>query len=411
LGSIAPDFLLDTTMKQQAGYLAKPPADWGLVGSLARRTKAKGIAGEWEAKARKLCEAEVAPAIARQLAVLKDLRARAKPDAGVWKLPDGEAFYAWTLKVGTTTPMTPDEVHRLGLEQVKALNARMEGLLAQQGLTKGTVGERLDAMGKDPRFLYPNTDPGRADLIAYLNDRVARMRARLPEAFATLKKADLVIKRVPPEIEGGAPDGYEQDGPIDGSRPATYYINLRDTAIWPKFSLPTLCFHEGVPGHVWQGTFVHDLPPVRSQLMFNAYVEGWALYAEQLADELGLYEDDPVGQIGYLQSIQFRACRLVVDTGLHAKRWTRDQAIKWMIENNGTPADGARGEVDRYCAWPGQACGYQIGHLHIDALRIKAKAALGKRFDLRTFNDALLTSGSLPLTVLDGVIERFVKGA
>lgn len=409
LGSIAPDFLLDTTLKQMGDFQARSVADWGLVGSLVRRTHAKGIAGDWESQARYVCEKRVAPAIARQIAVLKELRAKAKPDAGVWKLPDGEGYYDWLLKVGTTTPMTPDEVHRLGLEQVKSIGDRMDGLLQKEGLTKGTVGQRMDALGKDPKYLYPNTDAGRAELIAYLNGTIARMRACLPQIFATMQKADLVIKRVPPEIEAGAPDGYEQDGTIDGSRPASYYINLRDTGNWPKFSLPTLCFHEGLPGHVWQGTFVHALPAIRSQLMFNAYVEGWALYSEQLGDELGLYDDDPIGRLGYLQSIQFRACRLVVDTGLHAKRWTRDQAIQWMVEQNGNPVDSARGEIDRYCAWPGQACGYQIGHLHIDALRTKAKAALGTRFDIRTFNDALLTSGSLPLTVLDGVIDRFMK--
>jgi uncharacterized protein (DUF885 family) len=409
LGSIAPDFLLDTTLKQMTDFQAKPIAEWGLVTSLATRTKAKSIDGDWEAQARYVCEKKVAPALARQIAVLKDLRAKAKSDAGVWKLPDGEAYYDWLLKVGTTTPMTPDEVHRLGLEQVRSIGAQMDVLLQKQGLTKGTVGQRMDALGKDPRYLFPNTDAGRADLIAYLNANVARMRERLPTAFATIQKAELVIKRVPPDIEAGAPDGYEQDGTIDGSRPASYYINLRDTGNWPKFSLPTLTFHEGIPGHVWQGTFVHALPTIRSQLMFNAYVEGWALYSEQLGDELGLYEDDPVGKLGYLQSIQFRACRLVVDTGLHAKRWGRDKAIQWMVEQNGNPVDSARGEIDRYCAWPGQACGYQIGHLHIDALRTKAKAALGARFDLRKFNDALLTSGSLPLTVLDEVIEGFIK--
>ena len=410
MGSVAPDFLLDTTIKQMTDFQGRPAATWSLVTSLASRAQAKGIAGDWAAKAAQICMAEVAPAIARQVAVLKDLRAKAKPDAGVWKLPDGEAYYDWSLKVGTTTPMTPDEVHRLGIEQVKSIGDTMDLLLRKQGLTGGTVGQRMAALGEDPRFLFPNTDQGRADLLTYLNGVVAKVRERLPRAFATLKKADLVIKRVPPDIEAGAPDGYEQDGTIDGSRPASYFINLRDTGNWPKFSLPTLCFHEGVPGHVWQGTFVHELPTIRSQMLFNAYVEGWALYAEQLGDELDMYEDDPVGRLGYLQSIQFRACRLVVDTGLHAKRWSRDKAIRWMVENNGNPVDSARGEIDRYCAWPGQACGYQIGHLHIDALRTKAKAALGTRFDLRTFNDALLTSGSLPLTVLDGVIERFIKG-
>ena len=409
VGSIAPDFLLDTTLQQQAGYRGRPVAEWGLVTSLADRAAAAGIAGDWRARAERICEREVAPAIDRQVAALKEMRARAAPDAGVWKLPQGEAYYRWLLKVGTTTPMSPDEVHRLGLEQVAQLSAEMDALLKAQGMTRGTVGERMTALGKDPRFLWPNTDEGRAQLLAYLNGVIQAMRGRLPQAFGILHKADLVIKRVPPEIEAGAPSGYEQDGPIDGSRPASYYINLRDTGNWPKYSLPTLCFHEGLPGHVWQGTFVHQLPTIRSQLMFNAYVEGWALYAEQLGDELGMYADDPFGRLGYLQSIQFRACRLVVDTGLHAKRWSRDQAIRYMMENNGNAYDDARGEIDRYCAWPGQACGYQVGHLHIDGLRTKAKTALGARFDLKSFDDALLTSGSVPLTLLDEVIDGYVR--
>ena len=408
-GVIAPDFILDTTIKQQVQYRAKPVAEWRLIGSLVRRTGEKGISGDWKARAQKICEVEVAPALDRQIATLKGLRAKATHDAGVWKLPDGDAYYRWLLKVGTTTPMTPDEVHALGLAQVEAIGAEMDKLLRAQGITEGTVGARMAALGKDPRFLFPNTDAGRAQLLAYLNGVVAEVRSRLPRVFKTIHKADLVIKRVPPEIEAGAPGGYEQDGPIDGSRPASYYINLHDMGNWPKFSLPTLCFHEGVPGHVWQGTFVHELPTVRSQMMFNAYVEGWALYAEQLGDELGMYADDPFGKLGYLQSIQFRACRLVVDTGLHAKRWSREKAIAWLVEHNGDAVDDATGEIDRYCAWPGQACGYQIGHLHIDGLRTKAKAALGEKFDLKAFNDALLTSGSVPLTLLDEVVAEHIR--
>ena len=408
-GVIAPDFILDTTIKQQVEYRTKPVAEWGLIGSLVRRTGEKGIAGDWKARAQKICDTEVAPALDRQIATLKTLRAKATHDAGVWKLPDGDAYYRWLLNVGTTTPMAPDEVHNLGLDQVKSIGVEMDKLLRAQGITEGTVGARMAALGKDPRFLFPNTDAGRAQLLAYLNGVVAEVRSRLPRVFKTIHKADLVIKRVPPEIEAGAPGGYEQDGPIDGSRPASYYINLHDTANWPKFSLPTLCFHEGVPGHVWQGTFVHELPTVRSQMMFNAYVEGWALYAEQLGDELGMYDDDPFGKLGYLQSIQFRACRLVVDTGLHAKRWSREKAIAWMVEHNGAALDDATSEIDRYCAWPGQACGYQIGHLHIDGLRTEAKAALGPKFDLKVFNDALLTSGSVPLTLLDEVVAGHIR--
>jgi uncharacterized protein (DUF885 family) len=409
LGSIAPDFLLDTTLKQQKDYRATPIAEWSLASSLATHARAAGLAGDWGAKAQKICEAEVAPALDRQIATLTDLRGEASHDAGVWKLPDGQPYYDWLLKGGTTTTMSAEEVHELGLEQTRAIGAEMDALLRRQGLTRGSVGQRMAALGRDPRFLFPNDDEGRARLLAYLNGVIVEIRRRLPLAFATDQKADLIIKRVPKSIEAGAPDGYELDGPIDGSRPATYYINLRDTSNWPKFTLPTLCFHEGLPGHVWQGTFVRHLPTLRAQLAFNAYSEGWALYAEQLGDELGMYADDPFGRLGYLQSIQFRACRLVVDTGLHAKRWSREQAIAWMVETNGNPVDSTRGEIDRYCAWPGQACGYQVGHLRIDSLRTKARNALGARFDLRSFNDALLTSGNLPLSLLDTVIDRYLQ--
>lgn len=409
LGVIAPDFLLDTTLKQQIAYAAVPVADWGLVSSLARRAREKALPGDWGTRARDICNTTVAPALARQIETLRTLRAKAGHEAGVARLPDGEAYYGWALQAGTTTTQTAAEVHALGLEQVHAISAKMDRLLREQGFTAGTVGQRMSALSSDPRFLFPNDEGGRAQLLAYLNRVIADMRTRLPRAFATLKKADLVIKRVPPSIEAGAPDGYEENGPIDGSAPSIYYINLRDTANWPKFSLPTLCFHEGLPGHVWQGSFVNDLPVIRSQLVFNAYVEGWALYAEQLGDELGAYEHDPFGKLGFLQSIQFRACRLVVDTGLHAKRWSREQAIRWMVEHNGNPVDSATGEIDRYCAWPGQACGYQIGHLQISALRRQARGSLGQRFDLRSFDDALLTSGSMPLDLLRQVMHGYVQ--
>jgi len=408
LGVVAPDFILDTAIKQQDAYLAKQPADWGLVSSLALRAAEQGLAGDWQGKARAICEREVAPALAAQAAALKELRAKAKPDAGCWKLPVGDAFYGWALKAGTTTSMSAEEVHRLGLEKTAELGARMDELLRAQGLTQGTVGARMSALVKDPRFLYPDSDAGRADLLAYLNQVVAGARRRLPDLFNSLPKADLVIRRVPVEIEAGAAGGYELDGPVDGSRPASYYINLRDMANWPKFTLPTLCYHEGLPGHVWQGEFTHTLPLIRSLLLFNAYVEGWALYAEQLADEIGLYADDPFGRLGYLQSVQFRACRLVVDTGIHAKRWTRDQALRWMLEQNGGVEDDTRSEIDRYCTWPGQACGYQIGRIEIDRLRSSAKARLGDRFDLKDYNDAMVTSGPVPLALLSGIVDGYV---
>jgi uncharacterized protein (DUF885 family) len=406
LGVLAPDFLLDKTIRQQQAARAQPLPEWGIVTSLTRRTS--GIPGDWGRRALALVEQRVVPAMDRQIEELARHRSLATSDAGVWKLPEGEGYYAWALRAATTSSMTPDQVHAQGLEELRALEARMEPLLRAQGLSRGTVGERMTALGADPKHLYPNTEAGRKQILDYLNGRVDDIRKRMPQAFATLVPGSLIVKRVPVEIEAGAPGGYAAAGTIDGSVPGNYYINLRDTSIWPRHALPTLTYHEGIPGHIWQGEYTHKMPLIRSLLAFNAYSEGWALYAEQLADELGVYEDDPIGRLGYLQSLAFRACRLVVDTGLHAKRWTRSHAIQWFASTNGSTVEEVQGEVDRYCAWPGQACGYKVGHSEIVRLREKAKAALGARFDFKTFNDALVLGGPVPLTLLESVIDRYV---
>jgi uncharacterized protein (DUF885 family) len=409
IGVVAPDFLLDKTLKQMKGARAQPVGEWGVVTSLARRTGS--IPGDWRSRALALARDKVAPAMDRQIAELARHRSRADSRAGVWKLPDGEDYYAWALRAATTSSLAPSEVHKMGLDQLAELQGRMEPLLQAQGLTRGTVGERMTALGNDPKHLFPNTDSGRAQILEFVNGKVADIRARLPRAFATLVPGRLIIKRVPVEIEAGAPGGYAAAGTIDGSVPGNYYINLRDTAMWPRFSLATLTYHEGIPGHIWQGEYSYKLPLLRSLLSFNAYSEGWALYAEQLADELGAYEGDPLGQLGYLQTLSFRACRLVVDSGLHAQRWTRARAIQWFATTNGTTVEEVQGEVDRYCAWPGQACGYKVGHSEINRLREKARAALGGRFDLRTFDDALVLGGNVPLTLLETVIDRHIAGA
>jgi len=409
IGVIAPDFTLDKTIGI-IGTGAAEKADQSAV--LATFKKKLGEAGLTDdrlvERVTQSMATKVIPGLQRQLEELKQHRAAATSDAGVWHFKDGDAYYQWALKAGTTTTKTPDEIHQLGLEQVKAIQARMEQIMAKQGMTGGTVGERMAALGKDPSQLYPDTAAGREQLLAYLNGRIADIRTRLPQAFATMVPGNLVIKRVPPAIEAGAPGGYAAAGSIDGKVPGQYYINLRTTSEWPKFSLPTLCYHEGIPGHIWQGDYANRMALIRSMLAFNAYSEGWALYAEQLADELGVYADDPLGQLGYLQSSSFRACRLVVDTGLHAKRWTRDQAIDWFVKTNGDDRGSVTSEVDRYCSMPGQACGYKIGHLEILRLRDKAKAELGPKYDLRTFDDAVVKGGNTPMTLLGSVIDQFI---
>jgi uncharacterized protein (DUF885 family) len=407
-GMLLPGFLNDIAVKQLTGMRDEAPADWSIVRSLSEKAGKAGLSSSYAERAGRLVAEKVAPALSRQAAVLQSARSKASDVPGVWARPGGEAYYAWLVKAATTTNYSPDELHRIGLDQNAELTAQLDTLLKAQGISKGTVGERLTALGKRPDLLFSNDDAGRAKLLAYLNGRVADIRTRLPRAFATLVRGNLVIKRVPPAIQDGMPNGYAGPGAIDGSTPGVYFINLKDTAHWPRFSLPTLTYHEGIPGHIWQGEYSFKLPLIRSLLAFNAFSEGWALYAEQLGDELGAYADDPLGKIGYLQSINFRAMRLVVDTGVHAKRWEFDKALDTFALGTGQPREELRSELNRYCSWPGQACGYKMGHNEIVRLRGTAQKKLGDRFDLRTFDDAIVLGGNMPLTMLARVVDRYV---
>ena len=408
IGVFAPDYILDTTLKQLRSLRDQPAAQTILVTSLARRVREAGLSDRYAADAERIVAAEVFPALDRQIALVTELRGRATHDAGVWRLPEGEAYYAGALKAATTTDMGAEEIHQLGLSQVAELEARLDPILRAHGLTRGTAGQRLAELNKDPAQLYPNTDEGRAALLAHLNRQIAAITPKLGQAFATLPKAEVEVRRVPPLIQAGAPGGYYDSAPLDGSRPGIYYINLRDTFDRPKFGLATLTYHEAVPGHHLQISLAQEseeIPLIRRLGGYSAYSEGWALYSEQVADELGMYEGDPLGRAGMLQSFLFRATRLVVDTGLHAKRWSREQATDYFIRTTGIARGRSQGEIDRYTVWPGQATSYKVGHIVWDRLRREAKAKLGPRFDLRDFHQVLL-QGAVPLTVLERLVER-----
>ncbi len=426
-GVSPPDFILNNALGQLRGMRAVPAADTRLVASLVERTQAKGIAGDSAAHGAKglgqdraaqataIVKDRIQPALDGQIAALAALQAKAGSDGGVWRLPDGEAYYAWALRIGTTTDRTADDIHAMGLEQGAAIDAQMDAVLKSQGFTQGTVGERMSALTRDPQFLYPNTEAGKADLLAYLNGRIAAIRPHMAHLSKLNLKAEVEVRPVPKEIEAGAGLGYMNFASLDGSRPAIYYVNLQDTGNWPRYTLCSLTMHEAIPGHAWQGAYLAErsdrIPTISSLMGFNAFIEGWALYAEQMADEVGMYDDDPMGRLGYLQALRFRAARLVVDTGLHHKRWSRDKTIDWMTAATGRARSAITSEVDRYCASPGQACGYKVGHTEIVRLRETAKAALGAKFDIRDFNDAVVATGGVPITVLASVIDRYVKGA
>jgi uncharacterized protein (DUF885 family) len=414
LGVIPADFTLDKALIQYKSMLGVAPGESPLVASVARRTKEKNITGDYSGQATKLYAEKVRPALERQAKLLTEWRAKAVHDAGVWRLPKGEEYYLTSLESYTTSKITPDDIHRIGLEMVGTLGAKADKLMRKAGYTSGTVGERFRQMYADPKQHYPNTDEGKVQLIADLNEKVKEIMPLLPKYFGQLPKAPLEIKRVPKAIEAGAPGGYYNSPTLDGSRPGIYWINLRDSAEQPRFTLPTLTFHEAIPGHHLQlalNNEAGDLPLIRKMIGFSGYSEGWALYAEELAVEMGMYDKDPVGQIGMIHDAMFRAVRLVVDSGMHHKRWSREQAVKYYVDTIGDQEASAITEIERYVVWPGQACSYMVGKIEWLRLRAKAQKALGRKFDIRKFHDVGLLSGGVPLTVLEKVIDGYIASA
>lgn len=402
-GVIPPDFIIDRMLPQIRTLRDTSAADMSMIKSLARKAGALNLSG-YDARAVALVDQKIKPALARQIEALEKIRPDAVHDAGVWRLPDGEAFYAAGLKSNTTTTLSAKEIHAMGREQVAEITAEIDGILKSQGMTQGTVGERVQALNKDPAQLFPNTDAGKEELLKWLNEQVAALEPKLPAVFGRLPKTHVEVRRVPVSIQSGAPGGYYQGPPLDGSRPGAYYINLRDSGNWPKFALPTLTYHEASPGHHLQVALQREsgeLPQWRRAGGFSAFNEGWALYAEAVAaNDLDAYATDPLGRVGFLMSYLFRAVRLVVDTGIHSERWSREQAVDYMAASGAKPLDASNSEINRYSVWPGQACAYKVGHTVIARLREEAQAKPG--FDLRAFHDKVLGSGSLPLAVLEG---------
>ncbi|HEX4740076.1 MAG TPA: DUF885 family protein [Caulobacteraceae bacterium] len=410
LGVVPPDFILDTVLVQLDAQ-RKPAEDATLVKSIRNRAAAKGLASRYGDEAAKIWAGKVMPALDRQRAVVERAKSHAVHAAGIGGRPQGQAWYAAALQAATTTNLTPAEVHKLGLDQAVQIEARLDGLLKAQGLTKGTVGERIAALYKDPASFFPNTDAGKADAIAYCNGRLAAIRPHLPNDFKRLPPYAFEVRRVPTEIEAGAASAYSQGPALDGSRPGIVYINLRDTAEWPRWSLSSVIFHEGLPGHQLEGGLAlsnKSLPLIRKTIGFSGYAEGWALYAEQLADEMGMYDHDPLSRIGYLKFQLFRAGRCVADTGLNHLGWSREKAVSYFEALDADAPGFATREVDRYCTTAGQGCSYKIGHTVFVRARARAKAALGSRFDIRDFHAAGLDCGRVPLDVLDGVIDRWI---
>ena len=422
-GILPPRFVVEKVVAQINGFLAAGAAGNPLTVSfkdkldripLDRMNAAKR--SELATRAARAVEMKVIPAYAKLAAYFETLRPKATRNDGVWALPDGDRYYQYQIELNTTTTMTADAIHALGISEVARITAEMDRLLQAAGYTEGTVGQRMHALAQVPAQHYPDNDEGRARILADYQAIIDEISAGLDPYFATKPKARVVVKRVPELAEKTAPAAYYIPPALDGSRPGAFFANLDDVGKTAKFAMRTTAYHEAVPGHHLQGSIAQELkglPIFRTVIPFTAYGEGWALYAEQLAWEAG-YEMDPLDDLGRLQAELFRSVRLVVDTGLHSKRWTREQAIDYMEASTGMPEGDVVIEIERYLVQPGQALAYKIGMMKILELRGRAKSALGSRFDLREFHDVVLRNGALPLAILERVVEDYVtrkKGA
>lgn len=416
-GVVAPDFVLQKSITGMRSFIDGGAAQNPLVTTLhARLDKVEGLSdafkSELAAEVESLVSREIIPGYERMIAMHEKLLETATSDAGIWRIPNGAKIYETALRSNTTTDMTADEIHNIGLAEVARIESAMDVILQSQGLTEGSVSERVAVMMTREDQIYEDSDAGRAAMIAELERLNAEVMEKAGDFFVTLPPQKLEVKRVPEYSQDGAPGGYYSCPALDGSRPGQFYINLKDPVDNPKWTLPTLLYHEAAPGHHFQisrSQMIEDVPILRKMSPFTAYTEGWALYAEYIAaNDMGMYDNNPLGDLGRLQAEMFRAVRLVIDTGMHHKRWSREKAIDYMAEKTGNSAGDVEREIERYAVWPGQATAYKTGQLAILRLRQHAEDELGDAFVLRDFNEMILADGAMPLGILEGVVKDWV---
>ena len=414
---LPPRFVVEEVLKEMSDFVAKPPAENGLATSFKERAAkidklAEKKRVDFQARVETAITNSVYPAYRKLIDYFNGLLPKTTTDDGVWKLPDGDAFYVYALRENTTTTLKPQELHELGLSEVARIEDEMRVLLDNNGFAGQPIGASMDKLSKDPRFLFPNDHKGRADALAEYKRLIDTAMQRCHPLFLTFPKAKCEVRRVEPFKEATAPGANYVTGAMDGTRPGIFFANLRDMNETPKWSMPTLAYHEGVPGHHWQLSVAQELkglPQFRKVIPFTAYVEGWALYSEWLAKQAGWYDNDPFADLGRLRDELFRGVRLVVDTGIHAKHWTREQSIAYMLEKTGIGEKEVKSEIERYIVAPGQACAYKVGMLKIQELRTRVQKELGDKFDQREFHEAVLKNGALPLDILDEQVNDYIR--
>jgi len=416
-GIIPPTFVIDKSVVTMQDFVDLPAEENVLYTSFKGKLEEAGEISSEErdvflASAKTEIENVVYPAYQAYIDYFSALRATSNDDAGVWKLPDGEAYYNYLLRLRTTTDMTADEIHATGVAEVDRIQTEMLELFAAEGYDPSLgVKALFDQLAEEERFYYPDTDEGRAQILEDYAAIIVEIEAGVAEAFNITPKADVVVKRVPEFSEKNSAGAYYNGPSRDGSRPGTFYANLYDIKATPKYGMRTLAYHEAVPGHHFQSAIqseLQGLPEFRKEAHFTSYSEGWGLYAERLAWEMG-FQDDPYDNLGRLQAELFRAVRLVVDTGIHAKRWTREEAIDYMLTNTGMVEIEVISEIERYIVNPGQATAYKVGMMAILRLREEAKQALGDKFDIRDFHDVILKNGALPLVAIREQVMKYVE--
>jgi len=416
-GIVPPNFAVVKVITQIEGFLENAPGEHLLVTHFDDKLAGVGAVELDDGRRAELHTAAVAavadsvyPAYRKLLAYLRDLEPNATSNDGVWRLPDGEAYYQTMIGQHTTTDLTAEEIHAIGLAEVERIGAQMDAILRDQGLVDGSLGERIGRIAERPDQLYPDTDAGREQILADYQAMLDEIDPAMDRWFNLRPKFGVEVKRVPEFAEATSPGAYYQSPSLDGKRKGVFFANLRDVSEIPKFGMRTLAYHEGVPGHHFQLAITQQLeglPMFRRLVPFTAYSEGWALYAEQLAWEAG-FQDDPLDNLGRLQAEMFRAVRLVVDTGMHHKRWSREQAIDYMLAHTGMGEKDVTAEIERYLVMPGQALAYKVGMMKILELRERARRELGDAFDIKAFHDRILGHGALPLTLLERVVEAWI---
>lgn len=416
-GLLPPRFVVEKSLQQMRELVTPPPHQNLLYSGFAERLDTLELPPErrqyWLDQAALAIVDSVIPAYMRLIAHMESLLPLAQGNHGVWALPDGDAYYAWAVRRATTSELSPDAIHQLGLAEVARIEAEMEPLLRGQGLSEGSVGQRLAQLARDPQQRYEDSDAGRAQSLRDFQAIIDQIDRGLDPYFRIRPQLGVEVRAIPAFKAATAPGAYYEPGPLDGSRPGVFYVNQRDIGETARFGMRTLAYHEAIPGHHFQITIARELqglPIFRRVLPFTAYAEGWALYAERLAWEAG-FQQDPLDDLGRLQAEMFRAVRLVVDTGLHRQRWTREAALAYLIDKTGMGDTEASAEIERYLVWPGQALAYKLGMLKILELRERARQALGERFDIRDFHDVVLSQGSLPLPILEREVQRWIDAS